>query len=216
MEDKQKVTEAFGLDGVYFKTKEEAEKFNNRFHGGQKKVQPIKLFDNCDDYIKVSADDALERLCEEKFDIINCIKLPFNVEFVMNDSGKESSSDSCTLKVLKMMVFLANKKLKEEYTYPREVNDDYFVEINSGFWSVVLKARQFMTMYDVFKQTCQKINDINGMIKSIIDYGNYDEDKYKNLCKKLLLKEKIDEPYSFYLDMLEKDSFKDKDYLELE
>ncbi len=208
-------TKAYGYGGIYFATMTEAEKYAQFFFSGRKVINKVNLFKTFDEYIGTFADDAIERLCKEKKNLeIGEIKLPFIIEYT-TDKNKRTGINSCSLERLQTMITLADKKLKERYAYPREVQDKEMVKINIDSWTIEMTARQFITLYETYKNACDKLNKINGMLTSIVNRANKEE-KYSQICKKLFIKEEIEEPIYCHLEMLEKDSFKDKDYLALE
>ncbi len=209
----KKVKEMYGSNGIYFESREEAAKFNKQFSLGERKIKAIKVFKNCEDYANSFADDALEMLCREKFVLLyNEMQLPFRVRY--EEKGMRFWSDKISLRNLQEMVTLANEKLKENHSYPQDVQETETVIAKLGNKEAVLTVKQCRILYEIFKKTCDKLNEIDKNLKSITERGNYDKEKYTKIQSRYFLYD-VKEIPTCNLDMLEKD-FKFRSYLELE
>lgn len=202
-----------------FSTREEAEKYSKRYFNGKATIIERRVFENLKEFEENNPRDHLEILIAEKEKLTNQIKLPVSITY-KPDKSVPYTTNNITLSDLRYLLTLANKELKDRHNYPQEVGDDEKVMLGFSryleWMTVELTAREFMEMNKVLKETCSKLNDTNNQIAKIMVKFGYSETLLKKLQEDIPDTYKSLEPLSFNFEMLEKDSYQDKDYLDLE
>lgn len=221
MKEKNKIFGFVSEDEVIaFGSNEDAEKYNKLYYGGYARVREMKFYSSLEEFEKINPRKHLLRLCREKSQLLS-INFPFQVvRFDVVREYEKISLGSSFLN-LKEMLSLANEELKRKYKYPQDVKDDEKVKIQIKNDIIELTARQFMTLNTLFKETCLKVNDLNKKIASVLDElhkKNISEEEYKAILKEGRISEANEgtEPQFYEFEMLEKDRYKERDYMLLE
>lgn len=211
----------YGFDdekiNIVFNSKEAAERYNKLYYKGYLTVKAIESYSDCEDYDVKNPREHLARLTREKGDLLNVILFPFIV-VRKSVGGSIKRSEGGSFLFLKEMLTSANELLREKYDYPQDVKDDEMLKLDLKRFEINLSAGECITLYKIFKEVNRKANELNKQIAEILANEDISEEEYQEILKDSRLSEANSDIAlkSYEFEMLEKESYAEREYMSLE